>query len=234
MVVEILYPKLCNLFGDRGNVIYLKKCLPEATFIETELNDVPYFVNHKVDLIYLGPSTESAQEKYVERLSKYRDCLEELINNGTYFLLTGNAVEVFGKEVTDKNGVCLKGLGLVDLSAERDYFGRKNTIYLGKYHDYEVVGFKSQFTLATSDEQPLFTNEKGFGLNLQCPTEGIRKNNLIATYLLGPMLVLNPLFTEELLKQLGVQSPKVALDELTMEAYKLRVEDFKAATKMSH
>ena len=35
MVVEILYPHNCNLFGDRGNVIYLQKNLPEATFIAT-------------------------------------------------------------------------------------------------------------------------------------------------------------------------------------------------------
>ena len=43
MIIEILYPHSCNLFGDRGNVMYLKSNLPDATFIETNLNDKPYF-----------------------------------------------------------------------------------------------------------------------------------------------------------------------------------------------
>ena len=36
MTVEILYPELCNLYGDRGNMDYLKQCLP-AEFRETAL-----------------------------------------------------------------------------------------------------------------------------------------------------------------------------------------------------
>ena len=34
-VIEALYPEVCNLFGDTGNLRYLKLCLPQATFIET-------------------------------------------------------------------------------------------------------------------------------------------------------------------------------------------------------
>lgn len=57
-VIEALYPEVCNLFGDTGNLRYLKLCLPQATFIETALNDEPYFVHHPVSMIYLGPMSE--------------------------------------------------------------------------------------------------------------------------------------------------------------------------------
>ena len=43
MKIEILFPEVCNLFGDMFNMKYLKMCLPDAEFIETALDDVPTF-----------------------------------------------------------------------------------------------------------------------------------------------------------------------------------------------
>mgnify|MGYP000777783609 CR=1 FL=1 len=31
MTIEFLYPELCNLYGDRGNMDYLRRCLPADT-----------------------------------------------------------------------------------------------------------------------------------------------------------------------------------------------------------
>ena len=39
MTVEVLFPKLCNLYGDIKNMDYLRLCLPEAEFIETQITD---------------------------------------------------------------------------------------------------------------------------------------------------------------------------------------------------
>ena len=33
MKIEILYPELCTLYGDKGNMQYLKLCLPDAEFV---------------------------------------------------------------------------------------------------------------------------------------------------------------------------------------------------------
>ena len=41
MKIEILYSELCCLYGDKGNTLFLKQCLPEAEFIETTLNAKP-------------------------------------------------------------------------------------------------------------------------------------------------------------------------------------------------
>ena len=44
MKIEILYPELCTLYGDKGNMQYLKLCLPDAEFVETTLNAKPLFL----------------------------------------------------------------------------------------------------------------------------------------------------------------------------------------------
>ena len=41
--------------------------------------------------------------------------------------------------------------------------------------------------------------ERGIGINKESKLEGIKVNNLIGTYLLGPILVLNPLLTKKIL-----------------------------------
>ena len=40
MTVEFLYPELCNLYGDRGNMDYLRRCLP-AEYRETAMGAEP-------------------------------------------------------------------------------------------------------------------------------------------------------------------------------------------------
>ena len=33
MKIEVLFPEVCNLFGDISNIKYLKKCIPDAQII---------------------------------------------------------------------------------------------------------------------------------------------------------------------------------------------------------
>ena len=54
-------------------------------------------------------------------------------------------------------------------------------------------------------------------------TEGIKKNNLYGTYLLGPFLIQNPLFTKYLMSQLGIENPKLAFEADIMKAYEVRL-----------
>ena len=44
MKIEILYPEICTLYGDKGNTMYLQKCLPDAEFVTTGLNEKPLFL----------------------------------------------------------------------------------------------------------------------------------------------------------------------------------------------
>ena len=218
MKIEMLYPEVCNLFGDISNIKYLKKCLPDAEIIKTEINSEPAFVTQDIDMIYMGPMPENIQEK-----------IEELIKKNVVFLVTGNAVELFGKYIENEDGSRIEALSIFDIYAKRDMMHRHNSIFLGKYEDIEIVGFKSQFTMTYGDnENNYFVEaEKGIGLNKESKLEGIKQNNFIGTYLIGPILILNPLFTKKLIQMLGVEKPTIAFEKETMEAYEQRLEEFK-------
>ena len=105
---------------------------------------------------------------------------------------------------------------------------RHNSFFLGKFEGMDIVGFKSLFghTHAAVAEEPLFAVEKGVG---RCPgamVEGFRHNNLLVTYLTGPLLVLNPPFTKWLLRQMGAPDT-LAFEAAAMDNYQKRVAEFR-------
>ena len=229
MKIEILFPEFCNLFGDMGNIQYLKKCLPEAIFVETSIKDEPAFMSEKVDMIYMAPMTERGQIKVIEKLKPYKEKIEELIKNNTVFLFVGNALETLGKYIEIEDGSKIEALNIFDIYAKRDINNRRSSLLLGMYEDIEIVGFKSQFTTLYGDNtKDYFVQvQMGEGINENTNLEGIKKNNFIGTYIIGPILVLNPLFTKKFLEMLGVENPKLAFEEDVIAAYNQRLSEFK-------
>ena len=233
MKIEMLYPEVCNLFGDVSNIKYLKKCVPEAEIIETEINSEPAFVKQDVDMVYMGPMPENIQEMAINKLKPYKERIKELINNNVVFLVTGNAIEVFGKYIENEDGSKIEGLSIFNTCAKRDMMHRHNSIFLGTYEDIEIVGFKSQFTMSYGNHQGNYFSkaEIGIGLNSETSLEGIKEHNFIGTYLIGPILILNPLLTKKILKMMGCNNVNIDFEEETMAAYNQRLEEFKASNK---
>lgn len=229
MTIEVLFSEDCCLFGDLGNIMYLKKCLPKAKVIYTSLKDEPKFVSSKVNLIYLGPMTESVQERVIKKLKPYKKELVSRIKEGTVCLFTGNAFEVIGSHIETEDGKIIKGLKISNTYSKRDMINRYNGLVLGKLNEIEIVGFKSQFSHTYADNSKNYFLEvvKGIGINKSSKLEGIRINNFFGTYLLGPILPLNPIFTKYILELMGQKKPKLIYEDVMMDAYKLRVEEFK-------
>lgn len=227
--IEILFPEFCNLYGDISNIKYLQKCIPEANFIETSFNEEPTFVKNDVNLIYMGPMTEKMQEKVIEKLKPYKQRIEELIEKNVLFLITGNALEIFGKYIENEDQTKIEALGIFNIYSKRNMMKRHNSNFIGKYEDIEIVGFKSQFTQSYgNNEQNYFAQvEKGIGLNPESLFEGLQKNNFIATYLIGPILILNPEFTKKVLEKMGVEEPKIAFEEDVKKTYEQRLKELK-------
>lgn len=227
--IEILFPEFCNLYGDISNMKYLQKCIPEANFIQTSFNEEPTFVKNNVDLIYMGPMTEKMQEKVIEKLKPYKQRIEELIEKNVVFLITGNALEIFGKYIENEDGSKIEALGIFEIYSKRNMMKRHNSNFIGKYEDTEIVGFKSQFTQSYgNNEENYFAKvEKGIGLNPESTLEGLQKANFIATYLIGPILILNPEFTKKVLQKMGIEEPKIAFAEDVKNAYEQRLKELK-------
>lgn len=230
MKIEILFPEVCNLYGDLQNINYLKKCLPEAEFINTSLGEEPAFITEKIDLIYLGPMTEKTQEKVIKKLLPYKSRIEELIESNTVLLFTGNAMEVLGKYIENEDGTKIDAIGIFDVYAKRDMLHRYFGAVLGKLSDIDIVGFKAtfSFTYGENENNYFIKVDKGIGINKQSKLEGIRKNNFIGTYLIGPILITNPLFTKYLIELMGEINPKLAFEEEILDAYQDRLIEFKS------
>lgn len=229
MKIEILFPEVANLYGDLFNIRYLKQCLPEVEIVSAHLDTEPAFVTEHVNMIYMGPMTEKSQELVIEKLLPYKEKIEEMIENNIIFLITGNALEIFGLSIEKEDGTIIKGLGIFPTKAKRTMFKRYNSMFLGEYKDIEIVGFKNQFSHSYGDVRNSYFCEtiRGDGLNEDTKREGIAKNNFIATYLLGPILILNPLFTKKILRLLKNKRPNLAFEEESMYAYLLRLREFK-------
>ena len=230
MKIEVLFPEAANLFGDVWNYRYLKECMPEAELIETALNDEPAFVNGDVDLIYMGAMTERAQELAIKKLMPYRERIKELVDNGTVFLMTSNAGEVFCDYIENEDGSRVEGLGIYHLYAKRDMMHRYNSTVLGKFEDIELVGFKAEFSQLHSldtDVDCLAHLSFGTGRNSETKIEGVRVNNFFSTSIVGPFLLINPLFVKYLMELLGIRDPVLAHEEVIMAAYDKRLADIK-------
>ena len=225
--VEVLYPEVCNLFGNTYNIKYLEQSVKDIEIINTSLNDEPTFVKENVDLVYMAPMTEKTQELVIEKLKPYTEIIKKQIQENKVFLMIGNALEVFGKYIENEDRSKIEGLGITNLYAKRDMMNRYNSLFLGELEGKEtikIVGFMSQFAKSYGDNSKnyLFKALRGPGLN-DTKFEGVRINNFMGTYVLGPILVFNPDFTKYLLKLLGVKNPKLAE---AFDAYNIRLKEF--------
>ena len=230
MKIEILFPEFCNIYGDYGNVIYLKACLPDAEFIETSLNDEPKFITEDIDLVYMGSMTEKVQEKIIKKLMPYKEIIKQKIEDNKAFLLTGNSFEVFGNYIEEDNKNKIEGLGIIDIYSERRMFDRYNSIFVGDFEGIEIIGFRDQFALQYGNNTDTYFAKaiRGDGLNKNSKLEGVKIKNFIGTSILGPILVLNPIFTKYYLQNiLGIENAQIAYEQDAMEAYEKRLSEFK-------
>ena len=229
MVIEILFSEVCGLYGDFQNPKYLEATIPNAQYIYTELTRTPYFVDHDVDMLYIGTMSEEIQRRVIQKMMPYKARIQELIDNNTLILATGNAGEIFMNEIEYvTEGITTEGLGILDFTVKTDLFRRRNGKVIGDCGGITVVGFQSQFSAVYGDNSDKYfiKCERGVGLNKDSKLEGIRINNFICTQLIGPLLPLNPLFTEYLAGLLGVQAV-AAYKDAAMDAYNQRIKEFR-------
>ena len=228
MKIEILYSDYF-IFGDGANVDYIEKCLPEAEFIYTSIHDTPYFAENEPDLIYMGAMSENNQGRVIAALMPLKNRLCELIEKGVHILFTSNSCDILGNYIIDGKKK-IECLGLFDFTTERKMLKRFNAMTLGNYNGIEMMGFKSQFGVATPSEncnEFFFDVTRGSGLYKDFGKEGFKRNNLIATYIIGPFLVVNPVFTKQWLSEIAVKEITLPFENTAMECYRNRLAEFK-------
>jgi len=146
-------------------------------------------------------------------MKKQMEQLRAYVEKGGYVLGIGTSGMMFGKEVKREDGTVLEGLGLLDMTATERHLVWGDDLLLRVCDTrHELIGV--QIMMAdVQTTQPFGKVIYGYGNN-GGKDEGARYKNLIYTNCVGPVLVKNPWFTEQILKDiclskfLGLQKKK--------------------------
>ena len=149
---------------------------------------------------------DNEQNILANDLIKYKDNIKQAIENGVFFLLICGAYQLFGKYYKDVDGNIISGLEVFDYYTEAITDRKKRCI--GNIvieanlngHTTKVIGFENHggqtFNISNPFGKVLFGNGNKFGDS----EEGYFQNNVIATYLHGPLLSKNPELADYIIK----------------------------------
>lgn len=214
MIYKILYlyPDLLDLYGDSGNIEVLKyrlkkrniKCIVDTYSI---LDDKPNFSDY--NLIFMGGGADKEQSILSSDLVKYKSDLISAIKSGTFVLLICGGYQLFGKYYKDALGNKIKGLGIFDyytVSGSRKKRNIGDIIINTKLNNTytKIIGFENHGGITYNVSYPfgkiLYKNK-----NNHSRFEGFMMDNVIGTYLHGPLLSKNPILADYIIK-VGLQN----------------------------
>lgn len=200
-----LYPDMLELYGDYGNIQVLKyriesrgcKAIIDRYSIG---NAAPNFNDY--DIVFAGGGADNEQSILAEDLVKYKDNIKDAVNNGVFFLLICGAYQLFGKYYKGVEGNIIPGLEVFDYYTVANPDRKKRCIgnIVIETKMGNVIGFENHggqtFDISNSFGNVLFGNGNKFGDS----EEGFFENNVIATYLHGPLLSKNPELCDYIIK----------------------------------
>jgi len=234
-VIEVLYPEFGNQAGDNGNALYLRACLPGATFIETPFGAEPAFASRDVAAVVMGGMTEAHQQLAAAALLPHARRLAQLADAGTPMLFTHSAAELLGTSFGTPDGGRAQGLGILGFSTRLDMPTRYLGSIVGGFDPadggavQQILGFKIQFTQMQAEDgsahKPFCMLDRGWGLATGNPHEGMRRGGLIATWILGPLLPTNPDFARWFCEKITGSPVVLAYEQEAREAYRVRAAE---------
>lgn len=196
-----LYPKQMNVYGDMGNVISLTYRLKsrgyEVSYVAIDsLGNLP----KEIDILVGGGGQDSNQGLVQADLQKYKNELKIRCDDGLVCLMICGMYQLFGNKFVTSEGGEILGAGILDIetrAGDNRLIG--NVVVNSKWG--KLVGFENHSgrTYLGSGVQRLGTVVKGAGNNGLSGDEGAIFNNIIATYMHGPVLAKNPALTDEVI-----------------------------------
>jgi CobQ-like glutamine amidotransferase family enzyme len=204
--VAHLYPRSMNIYGDRGNIMCLRRrCEVRGIAFElTELGMGERLDARAFDLIFAGGAQDREQRVVVEDLMATKaDALREAAEDDVVVLAVCGAYQLFGKYYRESSGVELPGVGIFDLHTEHP--GEKAPRLIGnivlEWEGRTVVGFENHGgrTYLGAGVRALGKVKSGHGNNGADGTEGAVYRNAYGTYVHGSLLPKNPVLADHLI-----------------------------------
>jgi CobQ-like glutamine amidotransferase family enzyme len=206
-----LYPELMNIYADRGNLLLLqRRC--EWRGIDPQ----------QADLFYIGGGQDRDQRLCAFDLADVkREGLHAAAERGVALLAVCGGYQLLGHSY-ELGEETLPGVGLVDLRTVRSDGPR----LIGNVAiEVELPGIDQRRVLAGFENHggrtrlgpgatPLGSVLRGHGNDGESGVEGVRKGNVIGTYLHGPLLPKNVWLADWLIaRALGRDEPLPPLDD---------------------
>ncbi len=218
-----LYPDLMNIYADRGNLLVLeRRCRWRGIDFSVTSSGLDEALDPDgADLYYMGGGQDRDQQLCALDLAEVkRDALHEAAARGAVILGVCGGYQLLGHsyQLGDET---LPGIGLVDLKTVRSDGPRlignvaiETELTPGLRR--VLAGFENHGgrTHLGPNADPLGRVLKGHGNNGVDGHEGVRRGNVIGTYLHGPLLPKNAWFADWLIETaLSLKDPLGPLDD---------------------
>ncbi len=209
-----LYPELMNIYADRGNIAVLRaRCEWRGLGFELTASTLGEALDPAAaDLFYMGGGQDRDQALVArDMVATKRDALHKAADRGAVVLAVCGGYQLLGHgyQMGDEEP---PGVGLVDLRTVREPGERligncaiEADLGTGSR---VIAGFENHGgrTYLGAGEQPLGRVLRGHGNNGDDGFEGVHRDNVIGTYLHGPLLPKNVWLADRLVElALGVE-----------------------------
>jgi CobQ-like glutamine amidotransferase family enzyme len=202
-----LYPEQMNIYADRGNILFLRRrCEWRGIgFRQAAAGPGEGFDPSKHDLIYIGGGQDRDQVLVADDMRRTkRDAIASAVEDGVSLLAVCGGYQLLGHryQLGDES---IPGLAIADLETVREPGPRLigNVAIEADLGDGAAVlaGFENHGgrTHLGPDAEPLGRVIHGHGNNGRDGYEGIRRLNVIGTYLHGPLLPKNAWLADRLI-----------------------------------
>ena len=233
-----LYPEQMNIYADRGYMIFLQR--------RCEWRGIPFhyaaagpgdgFDPQEHDLIYIGGGQDRDQVLVAEdMLRTKREAIASAVEDGAALLAVCGGYQLLGHryQLGDES---IPGLGIADLVTIREPGPRlignvSIEVDLGEGPRI-LAGFENHGgrTQLGPDAEPLGRVLHGHGNNDRDGYEGVKRLNLIGTYLHGPLLPKNAWLADHLIA-LAIERRIGSLPELEPLDDRLEVASHESALR---
>ena len=223
-----LYPELMNIYADRGNIAVLRaRCEWRGLGFELASRTLGEPLDGAAhDLIYIGGGQDRDQAAVAGDMAKTkRSALHAARERGAVVLAVCGGYQLLGHsyQLGDEE---LPGVGLVDLHTVRSDGERLigNCAIEADLGDgpRTIAGFENHGgrTYLGPGERPLGRVLAGHGNNGEDGFEGVHADNVIGTYLHGPLLPKNVWLADRLVElALGLELSPLPGDDVEAAAH---------------